>query len=45
MRFNDLELISGCCIYLSSKLVDLNPIYIDDLINEVKLKLILGFRM
>ncbi|CAD8068949.1 unnamed protein product [Paramecium primaurelia] len=35
VRFKDLELISGCCIYLSSKLVDLNPIYIDDLINEV----------
>ncbi|CAD8166938.1 unnamed protein product [Paramecium octaurelia] len=35
VEFKDLELISGCCIYLSSKTVDLNPIYIDDLINEV----------
>ncbi|CAD8091947.1 unnamed protein product [Paramecium sonneborni] len=35
VRFKDLELISGCCIYLSSKLVDLNPIYIEDLINQV----------
>ncbi|CAK76933.1 unnamed protein product (macronuclear) [Paramecium tetraurelia] len=35
VKFEDLELISGCCIYLSSKTVDLNPIYIDDLINEV----------
>ncbi|CAD8165811.1 unnamed protein product [Paramecium octaurelia] len=35
LTFKELELISGCSIYISSKLVDLYPIYIDDLCQEV----------
>ncbi|CAD8084490.1 unnamed protein product [Paramecium primaurelia] len=35
LTLKDLELISGCSIYISSKFVDLYPIYIDDLCQEV----------
>ncbi|CAD8099162.1 unnamed protein product [Paramecium sonneborni] len=35
LTYKELELISGCSIYISSKFVDLYPIYIDDLSYEV----------
>ncbi|CAD8098547.1 unnamed protein product [Paramecium sonneborni] len=35
LTLKELELISGCSIYISSKFVDLYPIYIDDLCQEV----------